>query len=256
MKTDPLFAADWVSVRSGLLAIAAPAVEELDVLVPKAISGDPFVIAEYVAVYRRLLHNLVSKLPLNLTYAAREVPVALVEQGALNAPFSPWVKVAGPGLGVAIYALSDVRRFAGGGGPDLPKPVAEFPDWNLEDQEIRLFMQTVWKALQQSDHQLQRIADAFGLNLTQLGKLFGVSRQAVSQWFWDEVPASRRAKLATVNQVVDLLRRKLKEDRISGIVRKHAENYDGQSMLDLIEKDRHLDLLDDIRESFDWSATA
>lgn len=255
MENQSLFTADWEELRPLLLTASGPSIEDLDVLVPKAVSGDPFVIADYVDAYRRLLKNLAVGLD-TMERANQTISIALAEQGAMNAPFSPWVAVAGPGLGVAVYALSDIRRLVGRAGPDLPMPMAEFPDWGLEESEIRHFMRTVWKALQQSEHPLQRIAEVFGLNLTQLGSLFGVSRQAVSQWFWDEVPASRQAKFATISEITDLLRRKLKEDRIPGVARKTAEAYEGSSMLELISSGRERELLSDIRASFDWSTTA
>jgi hypothetical protein len=57
---------------------------------------------------------------------------------------------------------------------------------------------------------LDPIADAFELSETELGRLFGVSRQAVGQWRDRGVPSSRMAKVTTVAAICDLLGHQLK----------------------------------------------
>ena len=63
------------------------------------------------------------------------------------------------------------------------------------------------------------------------------------------------AKLATVAAICDLLRHRLKPERIPGIARRPAQAYGGLSMLEMIERDRQDELQAEIRRSFDWGAT-
>ena len=103
---------------------------------------------------------------------------------------------------------------------------------------------------------LDQIRDTFALSDTELGRLFGVRRQAVAQWREREIPGRRQAKAATVAAVCDLLKHRLKPERIPGIARQPAAAYGGLSMLEMIERDRHDELHELVRRSFDWAATA
>ncbi len=102
---------------------------------------------------------------------------------------------------------------------------------------------------------LDPVAETFELSETDLGRLFGVSRQAVGQWRERGVPSSRMAKLATTAAICDLLRHRLKPERIPGIARRPARAYGGLSMLEMIESDRQDELQAEIRRSFDWAAS-
>ena len=103
---------------------------------------------------------------------------------------------------------------------------------------------------------LDPVAETFELSETELGRLFGVSRQAVGQWRERRVPSNRMAKLATVAAICDLLEHRLKPERIPGIARRPADAYGGLSMLEMIERNRQDELQALIRRSFDWAATA
>jgi DNA-binding XRE family transcriptional regulator len=103
---------------------------------------------------------------------------------------------------------------------------------------------------------LDPIAETLELSETELGRLFGVSRQAVGQWRERGVPSSRMAKVTTVAAICDLLRHRLKPERIPGIARRPAAAYGGLSMLAMVERDRQDELQAQVRQSFDWGATA
>src|SRR3954449_6186743 len=103
---------------------------------------------------------------------------------------------------------------------------------------------------------LDPIAETLELSETELGRLFGVSRQAVGQWRERGVPSNRMAKVATVAAICDLLQHRLKPERIPGIARRPAGVYGGLSMLEMIERDRQDQLQSKVRQSFDWGASA
>ena len=103
---------------------------------------------------------------------------------------------------------------------------------------------------------LLRIADVLGLSLTELGRLFGVSRQAASQWVDDEIPSARLEKVLAMTQLADLLALNLIADRIPAVARTPAVAYGGRTMLQMLADDDHARLLQLTRDSFDWSQSA
>jgi hypothetical protein len=96
---------------------------------------------------------------------------------------------------------------------------------------------------------LDEISGTLGLTDTELGRLFGVRRQAIGQWRERGIPAARQAKAATLAATAGLLGRQLKAERIPGIVRKPARAYGGLSALEMIERDHHAEL----QEIVDWA---
>lgn len=103
---------------------------------------------------------------------------------------------------------------------------------------------------------LDQIQATLDLTTTETGRLFGVRRQAIEQWRKKGVPAARQEKAAAAAAVADLLAHMLKPERIPGVARRPAEAYGGMTMLEMIERDRHAELLERVRRSFDWAATA
>jgi hypothetical protein len=86
--------------------------------------------------------------------------------------------------------------------------------------------------------------------------MFGVSRQAIEQWKTRGVPSDRRAKIADVVSVIDLLDRKLKTGRLPLVARRPAAAFGGRSLIELVADDGHELLKDSVEHAFDWSSTA
>ncbi|MGH8923603.1 MAG: hypothetical protein ACRDWA_03015, partial [Acidimicrobiia bacterium] len=178
------------------------------------------------------------------------------EAAALEAPFSSWVART-PDVGTAVCSLllQRVRESL----PDFePVELGEhgLPHWDLSGEEVRLFTRNVLASLASAELPLERIRAVFELNVTELGELFGVTRQAARQWLDDDVPANRKAKVATVVQIAELLQHKLRSGVVAGVARKPADAYEGLSALEMIKRDRHEELLESIRRAFDWAVPA
>lgn len=97
---------------------------------------------------------------------------------------------------------------------------------------------------------LERVLRIWGLSRTEAGKLFGVSRQAVSKWIDHGVPADRAEQLADMARTTDLLVRHLKRDRIPAVVRRQAPALDGRSLVELLEASGPAAVLEATREMF------
>ncbi len=227
----------------------------------------------YVVMWEALTSGI-----LKLVRDARPDVVAVDEEGRISliqfkectrdvllatapiAPFSPWVALVGLRGGMALRLLAEVRAAVPGAPPLIPPPI-KWELWASPD-EMRMAMYLCQTAIiQRSEYAktltpLRRVMELFELDRTEFARLFGVTRQAIEQWEERGVPSERRAKLTTLLAVGELLARKLRPQLLPGVARTKAEAYGGRTMLELIAADEHEWLLNDVRESFDWAATA
>ena len=246
--------------------------ESLSRLVPLALSGNRRAAFVYVTIWRdmkdsvlRGLHKIEPDLVVEMGdqfYVAdvKRLPShassLLLDSEALEAPFSNWIaKTSDVGLGTCAALIQKVREITPGLHP-VALAISELPHWDQSDAQVRAFRRHVSSALNELDPPLERIKEIFDLNLTQLGELFGVSRQAVSQWLESGVPEDRHEKVATVASIADLLEYRLRTDRIPGVVRREAPAYGGLTALEMIKQHRHVELLTSVRSSFEWSVPA
>jgi len=235
--------------------------------------GRPTGVRRYVRAHRELTERLLAAMhearpDLVLRDDAGEYCVAdpdgrcsragieLLRTFAADAPFSPWVKLKGPGTGVALDLLARARALLPGVEPLLLPADASFPRIDDDPEALLRFTRLVAQELQAEQSDLERVRSVFGLNVTELAGLFGVTRQAASLWLVDGPPSARLAKVASVAAVADILVHRLKPARIGGIARKPTAAYGGRSMLELIAADEHDWLLESVRRSFDYAATA
>jgi len=179
---------------------------------------------------------------------------AALDETAAGAPFSRWTATCGLRLGVPLHALSSLRLMLPDTYPLDPPSAAQVT--RISELDARRFLSAVRRSLNVEEPPLEGVQQVFDLNYTELGRLFGISRQGAKDWLKRGVPTDRQDKVAAVSAIADLLERKLKPDRIPGIVRRAANAYDGHTMLELIAADRHQELLDITRRSFDWTTAA
>jgi hypothetical protein len=251
--------------------IAGEKIELVGCAAEKALRGNPRAATAYVRAYRGLTRALLgaateSRPELFVTDAAGHVELhdrsgaragwieAALDQSAAEAPFSRWAALLGLREGVAVYALASLRALAPGSEPLDPPATTRL--LAISDLDARRFLRGVRRGLNADQPQLERIQEVFGLTYTELGALFGVTRQGVRDWIERGVPAERQEKVATVAAIADLLERKLKSDRIPGIARRPADAYGGLALIELVRQDRHRELLDITRRSFDWATAA
>jgi hypothetical protein len=100
---------------------------------------------------------------------------------------------------------------------------------------------------------LDEIRDAFDLSETELGSLFGITRQVVSHWRAHGIPPNRTADVARVAELAEYLEREFLVDRLPEIVRTAGRDKNdalgGRTFLDVLRADgvmpiyRHLEQL-------------
>jgi hypothetical protein len=266
---DALVTLDAEVAAREATALAPGSVRELDRVIPAAVGGSEGAARAYARAWRGLVDAFLRAIRderpdviavtddgglvvIDANGSASPASERLLDLLALQAPFSPWVARFGPGRGAAVFLLSELRAAVGGLEP-LPAAVSALPHW---DADGRSFSHHVWNALAQAaEPELVRIMRVFGLTTSDTARLFGVRRQAVSQWLEGGVPAARASKVTVVARIADLLDRMLVADRVPGVARTSAAAYGGRSMLEMVAEDRHEELLGLVAASFDWSST-
>jgi transcriptional regulator with XRE-family HTH domain len=101
--------------------------------------------------------------------------------------------------------------------------------------------------------QLRRFLEVWGLSGSAAARLFGVSRQALSKWLAQGVPADRLETVANLAAATDLLVRYLKIGRVPATVRRKADRLKGSSLLDLVAAGDSRGALQACRAMFDFS---
>jgi hypothetical protein len=277
MTTSPLLAANLRQVRRALRELDnGELLSALGSQLERALGGSADATRDYVRCYHvltlrvldeahRARPDVVVRTPdgylalIDVKGTPRRGPVEALETAAAEAPFGPWTARFPIEEAVALDLASRVRLLIGLRALELPpadSSVGEVVD--VDDLTAHRFLRRVRFHLNHPDeeHPLQRLMDAFEMSKTELGSLFGVRRQAVDQWLERGVPAERQEKVQTLIAITDLLQRKLKPGRLAGVARRPADAYGGKTMLELIAADRHRELLELVRESFDWASAA
>jgi len=103
---------------------------------------------------------------------------------------------------------------------------------------------------------LQRTARLWDLSTAQMGRIFGVSRQAAAKWLVEGPPATRRPQVALLEQSTDLLDQWVKRERIPAVVRRPVESLGGRSRLETALAGDLLVLRDELYDTFDLSRVA
>lgn len=244
-------------LRSACDSLLAAWVTAIDATLEDAVQGNRLAARSYATTYIALVDFLCENLPDAPT--ERRWLARVARREAVSLPFRACLVEDRAGLSVTLTLVSDIRNMSPH-APELPRPpecnARLYSRFEIDDREVHEFERVVDQIVDGSVSPLEEVIDTFDLSYTDAGRLFGVTRQAVSQWLGEGLPADREAKVATVAQIASILRHYLVPERIPGIARKPADAYGGRSMLDMIEADGHLELLELTRRSFDWASTA
>ena len=216
-------------------------VAEVELALPLALRGDEAGCRRYAQAWRRVVRELLEPYP--DTPAAS---VAVLEHLALTAPFG-----ADGALGALVSVAAAII-------PDMQAPTvtARPPARPPEPTGLARFTRLVLAELDGAGTGLEPLMASWHLSVTDLGRLFGVRRQAVQQWLEAGVPAARRPKLLAILGIADLLERNLQPERIPAVVRSPSAADGGRSMLEAIAADRYDEILERTRRSFDWAWSA
>jgi hypothetical protein len=207
-----------------------------------ALRGDETAARRYGRAWMALVRSVIEERP--------DVPAGaagVLDRLAVTAPFA-----AGGPIAALLSAATAMM-------PDMvvpPPPVAATAAVPDDALAFERFARVVLHEVAGAGTGLEQLMAAWQLSVTDVGRLFGVARQAVQQWMLDGVPPARQPKLAVVLRIADLLEANLRPDRIPAAVRTPAEAYGGRSILAAIAAGDHGEVLGSVERAFDWSATS
>jgi len=223
--------------------LPADLVREMERALPRALRGEAAAARRYARAWRGLVRALLTSHDATVVAAAAAADV--LDHLALTAPFHP----DGP-INALLSAAAGI--ISGMRSPGVTSPPAPLP----APLEYERFTVAVLHELSGPGSDLARLLAGWQLSISDVARLFGVTRQAVQQWLDDGVPAARQPKLLQILRIRDLLERNLELPRIPAVVRSDAAAYGGRSMLEMIADDRHDELVESVERSFDWASTA
>ena len=193
----------------------------------------------------------------------------LVGQTPLHAAFSAW-RISHPDKGLYLAYVDRLREIAdeygvatrpltagadgraNGRGARLSAAATDLASHRVAETTLFRMLTAELASVLGARRALDEIRDTLDLSMPELGRVFRVSRQAVEQWRQRGVPAERRADVDRVLEVCQLLRQKLKAERIPQIVRNKADRLGGRSMLDVLSTDGPAALLDHLQALFSY----
>jgi hypothetical protein len=208
---------------------------------PLALRGDEAAAIAYARAWRRLVAELLAPYP-----DAPAGSAGVLERLALTAPFEP----EGPLRALVSVAVGIIP------GMDVPAATRTRPAAAPDPVDLARFTRSVLAELVGAGTGLEAMMASWHLSVTDVARVFGVRRQAVQQWLAEGVPPARQPKLLAILGIADLLERNLLPERIPAVVRTPSPADDGRSMLEALAADRHEELLERTRRSFDWAWTA
>src|SRR5215211_7042524 len=149
MPSTPRTVVDVVDARAAARIVANVAgqeVHEVDAVIDKAVNGSWRAVRSYVRAYQdittRLLDAFNDVRPdlvvvidgqhriADAKGRSSRAAVVVLERASIDAPFSPWIGIAGEGTGVALEVLSRTRELLAGVDPlPLPRGRSALPPW-------------------------------------------------------------------------------------------------------------------------------
>lgn len=102
---------------------------------------------------------------------------------------------------------------------------------------------------------LSHLAAIFGLNKSETGRLFGVTRQAIDEWYRKGVPPGRIADVGRVADLADALHRRFVSERVPQIVRSPLPGLGDATILEALRAHGTAPIFDLLDRAFSYNAT-
>jgi hypothetical protein len=227
------------------------AVDSFEVVTPRALAGSSEACFAFVRSLRLFVDEVSEDVDPHGRLQEAGYHEALLLRG-LSAPMTGWVGSFGFGRGIVASVAAFARELVPSSAP-IAAPSGLAPE--VAEADVVEFQRRVLTSLRLEDDPLVVIGRELQLNKAELGELFGVSRQAVSEWMDKGVPSARMRDVSQILKTVSLLSRKLKTGRTALVVRRPTPALGGRTLLEVM-RDNPEKALAMVEESFDWSGVA
>ena len=226
-------------------------VECFELVAPRALAGSYEACLSFVRHLRLFVDEVSDEIdPQGRLRATGYHPTLLLR--GLSSPMTGWVGSFGFGRGIAASIAASALELTSLSEP-IAVPVGLAPE--VAQADLMEFERRVLAALRSEDEPLVVISRELQLSKSEVGGLFGVSRQAVSEWMDKGIPSGRIRDVSQVLKATTILSRKLKPGRTSLVVRRPAPAVGGRTLIEALRDDPD-EALAAIEASFDWSGVA
>lgn len=101
--------------------------------------------------------------------------------------------------------------------------------------------------------QMRRVMTLLDISKSELGRFFGVSRQAATKWLDEGAPPDRSPAVSDLAAICDLLERYIRRDRIPAVARRPAAGLGNRSLIGLLSSGDTADALRLTRQMFTFT---
>lgn len=231
------------------LAAELPDVERaLDAVTVRALRGEIDATRRFV-VYYRLAAEQISAL---VAKAHPDIEVGIVAHLLWHEmPEVSWVAPQQDGIGI-LSAMVDKTRWISGSAPmQLKWQAGDAKSWWRFSRAVEVAVEE-----QRTADPLSRVMSLFDLNATEMGRIMGVTRQAIEKWRLSGPPAERSERIVTMAEIASVLHRRLRAGHVPAVVRRPADRFGGRSFLEALEQGEEQEVLAAVRSSFDYASVA
>ena len=257
-------------LRRGLEAATAAVAEELpdvvaafDHVVPRVLrESNLAVLRRYYVLADAAIHTLLGApatgIPPSDSKASSDEPTAARSEMVSHfmqrdIPAYPWLAPTPNGIGVLTVMVDRLRGYAGG----IPNECV-MTRGDIDKHQFDWTRKAFASIELERGHSapLQRAMAIFDLTSSDVADMMGVRRQAVDKWLVAGPPADRMEKIGALAEIADILHYRLVAGAPPIVVRSESEAYGNRSMLEVFAADDQTWLLNDVRQSFDFSDVA
>lgn len=140
------------------------------------------------------------------------------------------------------YTEEVMKRFSALTPTGLRIEASEMPDLY-----IRVYARRGTKAL-------ARTAQVFGLNKSETARIFGVSRQALGEWYGKGVPMGRIGDVTRAEALANALHDRFVSERLPQIVRSPLPGLHGETILGALAAHGTVEIFELLDRAFSYTA--
>lgn len=231
------------------LADEFPDVERaLDVVTVRALRGEIDATRRFV-VYYRLASDRISDL---VATAHPRIEVGIIARLLWDEILEVSCVAPQPdGMGI-FSAMVDKTRWISGSTPmQLKLQVGDPETWWRFSHAVEVAVEE-----QRTADPLSRVMTIFDLSATEMGRIMGVTRQAIEKWRLSGPPVERSERIVTIAEIASVLHRRLRAGHVPAIARRPSGRLGGRSFLEALEQGDEREVLAAVRSSFDYASVA
>lgn len=220
----------------------------LDAVIPRAMQGDLRATRRFATYYLLVADELGTI----VAEVKRTIPVGVVTSVLRHQIYVvPFEAPSQDGYGVVLAMVNIARSVAGAPREPLEWKMGDATGyWRFSKATDQVLFERT------SSQPLERAMKILKLTASEMGRLLGVSRQAVEKWMVSGVPAERSARITTMDEIATVLHQHLRQGAVPGVVRKEADAFEGGTILEALARGQEQDVLDRVKASFDYATVA